>query len=339
MGFEKLLFNVAANTGREVAPELVAAVEKGALNLLGELGIGAERLSRSATGAALEGLSVDMLPSASAATARVWAVDRLREAHFPNYPVTDLSSSPESVSPFSAGAVTEAGQKLFQYRNGLEQLIQRLAPGIKEQRWHLLVDDVSGRTPGNFVAEVTRDYARDTGTKSPQIFYVASGRGGLSETGEQIRLKNSEHSPVNLAALTERVGMVIDKLRDRRALIITDFMHSGGSVARIGHALNAHGVDFDVASVARLGQALLREIKMNHPLLETDVKFFSGDGSLYSGGPGNDWSSLREAAGVEKYLSEGTSRVTQNNQPLVNMFRHETNDLAYQIYRKVFLRS
>jgi hypothetical protein len=130
--------------------------------------------------------------------------------------------------------------------HAMGNLVQELAPGIREGRWGtILGDDASGRLPALVIGEVTKKWNADHDLAKPAQQFVAAGRvkADALPDGQAIEAATAEKA----AALGEYLEHVKPKMPGR-VLVVTEHVKRHG-ITMLARQLHDHGIPFDLAVV------------------------------------------------------------------------------------------
>lgn len=213
-----------------------------------------------------------------------------------------------------------------------EQLVglsRKLAEGIRNNQWQILIgEDVSGRIPALFIYELIKRYNSSNNISPPQLFFLASGKNVVVE-GERVAQENVED-------LAEYVKAHRELARGKRALYITDVVHSGESLQKSAIALGVNGIHFDIASLdSHISSSVTNSLGLKESKLYTGTMVDAEQlGNLYTGFGGKP--ALRAAVGVEKNGNEPTTRATYQDTAAVNDLRAQIKTMANEAYTTIF---
>lgn len=114
-------------------------------------------------------------------------------------------------------------------------VVDRFAGGFKEGRFGLIIaDDTSARLPGLVLREVASEVSRREGKPVAPLFFIDAGS---RSTKEQIEER--------AANISERVK----GQENKKALVVTELMHSGYSMEFLYNGLRVEGISADIAAL------------------------------------------------------------------------------------------
>jgi hypothetical protein len=173
-------------------------------------------------------------------------------------------------------------------RPSIDELVHKLRPGIKGGEWSSVIgDDVGGRLPSLLIGELMQGHAREHGQASPQRLFLAGGR----DQGSRME------------ALDRYIGE-IKALVGPRALFVTEYIETGGTIKDIVGLFKKHGINCDIATVQ------LNKETFDNGLNDADKITLDGVNIIF----GRDVESAPEL-----YLTKKVAGVTkQPNQPITS---------------------
>ncbi len=135
----------------------------------------------------------------------------------------------------------------------------------------ILGDDASGRIPTLILSRAIKNIYKKRGQEKIPAFFVAAGGSGsdptfFSEVGGPPG--DSGVYEERLAAIEKYVGEIKEEL-GKRALVVTDFIDTGATIANLGRILKKQNIKFDVASIAVTS-------KFSRGDLPSDSRLFAG---------------------------------------------------------------
>ena len=171
-----------------------------------------------------------------------------------------LSESPPEALTEDEQAVVDALEKA---RPRFEHLTEELAQDYPHKKWDIIIgDDASGRLPALFVGNIVNRWRTDDG--DPRTTRVFIGGGRVDDESfyhsdkmgfpPQLPLERYEEVQEEVAEKEAVIGETIDTFlpgageRQERALIVTDHIEFGHTVARIARALEDRNIACDVAA-------------------------------------------------------------------------------------------
>lgn len=155
--------------------------------------------------------------------------------------------------------VPESEPAVAELESPLRNALRQAAPRLRDGTYGLIIgDDTSGRVPAVIVHDVVRRLHEQRHHDAPPLVFLPGG-GGRNSCELQARAVVDQGS--------ERLRRLSG---GRRALLVTDTVQTGSSVAFFAKALADHGIAMDVLAVAVFPQA--------QALLDTlpDVSVYAG---------------------------------------------------------------
>ncbi len=158
----------------------------------------------------------------------------------------------ERINKFETGAEkAETKEVIFNFpeianlKEGMVSLVKKLQENIDAEKYGVLVsDDVGGRIPTLILRRIIKD--RNPKAKI-DTYFIASGKSYFPEYGSK-----------NYKKLVDYIEDLTKK--NSNALLVTQYMHSGGTAAKLAQALkDAHVDHIDVAAMESLGASLARD--------------------------------------------------------------------------------
>ncbi len=126
-------------------------------------------------------------------------------------------------------------EELRAIQRGLDRLTAKLLPAIEAGEFGIVIgDDTTGRLPARFIHAFINNWNAAHGRPKIPLVFIQ----GTSSKAQQTQLQQQ---------LERRAHLLDKRLPDRRALVVTEGITSGGSIARLGQELTARDIAFDVA--------------------------------------------------------------------------------------------
>ena len=258
-----------------------------------------------------------------------------------------LGVTEEDIKILKAEKVREA---FIEVKDDMSQLTWQLAPGIKDGRWSaILGDDVSGRLVANIVGEVASRYAQEHEQPAPKRYFFAGGT--IPYDDPQIMSWSRDAESEKVRERQALLQQYIDKISNnlgKHVLIVTEQIRNGSTINRIGAALKAKGIDFDVASmwIRDTIEEQKRQFNSRNPDTFKDAMMYGGRENAGASDPFSSEVSavfynlgrvLSDATGVKKTAINPASKINNEaDRDLVILAREESSKLADELYQEVF---
>lgn len=139
------------------------------------------------------------------------------------------------------------------------QLVVQLRDKFARGEYYLIIgDDVTGRLPTLVVAGIAKKISKTAGVAFPNVRFIWASR----------HMQNEE--------VEMQIDMMLSKMpsaRDKEALFVTDYIGSGETTSRTINALNAKGINVDIAT---LGTGHVEEYYRSKGLFPKNTRLFAG---------------------------------------------------------------
>ena len=214
-------------------------------------------------------------------------------------------------------------QEIESLREPMMHVLEQMRERIDRGEYNLIIgDDASGRIPTwvfyNFLKKV---YVRNN-LPPPSVRYFAGSRNAMGKVVE----KKTEEIANHIARFVEKEKQKDNKGRQQKALIVTDTIATGNSLAPIVEALRKNDMPLDVAAVSLfMSERNYEEIKER---LHADV-FYGIAGSVsYIFGRGDLSGVTKQDANV---FSEPVKKYGVAQQKTIREARADSKTLASQL--------
>ncbi len=118
---------------------------------------------------------------------------------------------------------------------GFDRLIAKILPAVEAGEFGMVIgDDTTGRIPARFIHSFINSWNDAHNLPRIPLVFIQG-----TSSGDQL--------PKLRHALDQRAHLLAKRLPDTRALVVTEGISTGGSIARLGGELTARGITFDVA--------------------------------------------------------------------------------------------
>lgn len=126
-------------------------------------------------------------------------------------------------------------KELRAIQNGFDRLISELLPAVEAGDFGMVIgDDTTGRIPARFIHSFINYWNASHNVPPVPLVFIQ----GTSSSDQMPQLRH---------ALDQRAHLLARRHPDKKALVVTEGVTSGGCIARLGSELTARGIPFDVA--------------------------------------------------------------------------------------------
>lgn len=199
------------------------------------------------------------------------------------------------------------------FLDSLAKLVVKLDLGGKVNEYDAIIgDDTSGRLPSLVLRSVINKKREDEKKKKIDIYFVAGGRNMMEE-----REKN----------IDEFIGKKGESVK--KALLVTEFISSGGSVARLAEILKNNGIDYDIAAVSVESLLELNSEENTRELAKKVIFGNEGAGGLHAWD--NNLSGLTKGGMFSPIREAHASRSEYADQESINKSREDAKIVAEEL--------